>query len=275
MKKLFITNRKKQRIAVLTDISKNQKGLAVVMHGLGGYKEQLEIETIANVFKEEGFTAVRFDTTNTFGESYGKYEDATTTNYYEDMLDVIIWAKKQSWYEEPFWLCGHSLGGICVLLFAEEYPEMIKAIAPIAAVVSGKLSMKSPKYKENNQIEQWKKTGWRIEQSEHKHIEKKLPWSHMVDRQQYDALKKVDKLKMPVLMVVGENDDSTPLVHQKILYDKLAGEKELHIIKNAPHVLLEKEHIIQIKDIFRKWIRNVMIIEDKKVCVQLICKVLQ
>lgn len=256
MKKQFIINRKNQRISVLVDISQNQKGLAFVMHGLGGNKKQPCIENFAAAFKEEDFTVVRFDTTNTFGESDGDYEHATITNYYQDLQDVITWGKSQSWYQEPFWLSGHSLGGICVLLFAEEHPTMIKAIAPIATTISTELSMKSPRYQGNNQLEEWKKTGWRTEQSESHNFIKRLPWSHMVDRMQYNALDKIDKLQMPVLMIVGENDDSTPLEHQQILYDKLPGEKELHLIKNAPHTFKEEKHLLQIKKIFRKWIKK-------------------
>ena len=40
MEKLLIQNRKGQKIAVLLEKSLDQKGLAFVMHGLGGFKEQ-------------------------------------------------------------------------------------------------------------------------------------------------------------------------------------------------------------------------------------------
>ena len=117
MKKTFIKNRKGENVSVLVEKSENQKGLAFIMHGLGGFKEQDHIAAFANAFKEKGFTVVRFDTTNTLGESGGKYEDATITNYYEDLEDVVIWAQEQEWYQEPFALSGHSLGGICTLLY--------------------------------------------------------------------------------------------------------------------------------------------------------------
>jgi AICAR transformylase/IMP cyclohydrolase PurH len=92
MEKLFIKNRKKQRIAVIVELNSQQKGLAFVMHGLSGFKEQPHVITVAEAFFERGFTIVRFDTTNTIGESDGKYEDATLTNYYQDLEDVIGWA---------------------------------------------------------------------------------------------------------------------------------------------------------------------------------------
>src|SRR3990172_5193273 len=134
MQKVFIKNRRGLKISVLVETAENQKGLAFVMHGLGGYKEQPHLETIAKLFKENGYTVVRFDTTNTIGESEGNFEDATITNYYEYLEDVIKWSGTQKWYMEPFVLVGHSLGGISTALFAENYPEKVKALAPISTV---------------------------------------------------------------------------------------------------------------------------------------------
>jgi hypothetical protein len=74
MDKLTIKNRKKQGIAIILEKAENPKGLAFVMHGLGGIKEAPQIEMFAHCFLEKGYTTVRFDTTNSFGESDGKYE---------------------------------------------------------------------------------------------------------------------------------------------------------------------------------------------------------
>ncbi len=247
-KKINIKNRKNQKIVILLDISKKQKGLAFVMHGLSGFKEQPHIAAFAQAFKEEGFTVVRFDTTNTFGESEGNYEDATVTNYYEDLEDVIGWSKNQQWYEEPFCLAGHSLGGICTALYAEKHPEKVKALAPISTVVSGRLSLKTPKYKVHKEM---KASGWINEKNG-----LKLKWSHMEDRLKYNLLDNAAKLNMPVLMIVGDEDESTPEEHQKLLYDKLPGKKEFHVIAGAPHTFKEKSHLETIKHIFRHWIED-------------------
>lgn len=253
MEKIKIKNRKGQNVVVLVEKVPNQKGLAFVMHGLGGFKEQPQIETFAEAFKENNYTTIRFDTTNTIGESDGNYEDATITNYYEDLEDVINWAKSQPWYQEPFCLAGHSLGGICTALYAENHPDKIKALAPISTVVSGKLSVER---RSKEELEAWKKTGWQIKKSSSKPgLIKKLKWSHMEDRLKYDLLEKVERLTMPVLMIVGDKDDS-PISHQKILFDKLPGKKEIHIIKNAPHTFREPEHLKEIKQIFDRWIKG-------------------
>ncbi len=255
--KLFINNRKGQRIAVLTEEAPNQKGLAFVMHGLGSNKDAAHIKTIAQAFLDNGYTVVRFDTTNTYGESDGDYADATTTNYYEDFEDVLSWAKTQQWYQEPFCLAGHSLGALCMGLYAEKYPEKVKAFIPISAAVSGKLSTQAPQYA-HGELEKWQQTGWYERPSgSNPNIIKRLKWSHMEDRLKYDLLPCAGKLTMPVLLIVGELDESTPVSHQQLFYDALpGGNKELQIIKNAPHTFRAEEHLVELKQLVNTWLKG-------------------
>ena len=253
--KLFIKNRKGQKIAVLVEKPENPKGLAFVMHGLGGFKEQPHIQTFAEAFLRNGYTTVRFDSTNTIGESEGRMEDITATSSFEDLEDVINWAESQEWYEKPFVLAGHSLGGICTTLYAEKYPEKIKGLAPISTVISGKLTNETiytPEY-----LKKWKETGYVLQESHSKPgVMKKINWSFIEDNRQYNVLPEADKLTMPVLLIVGENDVGTPLKHQQLLYDKLPGRKEIHIIKGAEHTFRAQHELEEIKQIFNKWIKS-------------------
>ncbi len=255
MEKANIKNRKGQKVGVIVEQTPDQEGLAFVLHGLSGFKEQPHIETFAKTFRDKGFTVVRFDTTNTFGESDGNYEDATITTFYEDLEDVIAWAKFQPWYQEPFYLAGHSLGSICTLLYAENHPQEVKGLAPISTVISGKLSAEAHG---KEYIEQWKKTGWKEEKSgSMPGLVKRLKWSHMVDRLKYDALPNAENLTMPVLLIVGEKDEGTPVKHQRILFNALPGKKEFHVIKGAPHTFKTSEQFKKIKHIFSTWIDSV------------------
>ena len=249
----LIKNRKNQNIAVLIEKVESPKGLAFVMPGLGGFKEQAHIETFAKAFKDNNYNVLRFDATNSFGESDGDYVDATVTNYYEDLEDLINWSKTQDFYQEPFILCGHSLGGISTALYAQKYPEKIKALAPISTVVSGELSFERYSKEE---LDDWEKTGWQTTISADGKRIKKLKYSHVIDRLKYNLLDKADKLVMPVLLLAGELDTSTPPKHQKLLFDKLTGKKEFHVIKNAPHTFKEKAHLKEVYNILDKWIKG-------------------
>lgn len=255
MEKISIENRKRQKIIVLLEQVRNSKGLAFVMHGLSGNKEQPHIATFAQAFKDKGYTVVLFDTTNTFGESDGNYENASVTNYFEDLEDVILWAKTQSWYQEPFFLAGHSLGGISIILYAQKHPHEVKGLAPISSLISGKLSLKLPKNRDV--AEEWKRTGWKEEWSTSVPGRlKRLPWKHMEDRLTYDVLLEAYKLSMPVLLIVGEKDDDTPAEHQQMLFDRLPGNKELYVIKDAPHTFVEQNQLEEIKKLFGNWIKK-------------------
>lgn len=255
MTKTTIKNRHGLKIVTLLEKAEQPQDLAIIMHGLSGFKEQPQMENFAQSFKESGYNVLRFDTTNTLGESEGNNDDATTTNYYEDLEDVIKWAKTQEWYIEPFVLAGHSLGGICVILYAQKYPNEIKALAPISTVVSGELSMEAHG---EDYYKEWKEKGYLEEKSWSKPgIIKRLKWSHMEDRLKYNILPEADKLTMPVLLLAGEKDTSTPIKHQMLLYDKLPGKKEIHTIKGAYHTFREQEYLDEIKQIFKNWIKKI------------------
>lgn len=255
--KTFIRNRDGQKVCVVVEGPAAPDKLAFVMHGLGGHKGQSYIRTVIEAFLESGYAVVSFDTTNTFGESGGNYEDATVTNYYADLEDVITWASRQSWYVQPFVLCGHSLGGICTTLFAEKYPEKVAGLAPLATLVSGKLSLETYKmFSEREDLDKWRHDGVRVTKSFDGKREERLKWSHIEDRLKYDLLPGAAHLCMPVLMVVGEQDHSTPPIHQRILLDKLPGPKELHVIKGAPHTFRKPEERRELKQLVMSWTKS-------------------
>lgn len=255
MEKLFIHNRHDKKIAVIIEKPENSIGLAFVMHGFGGIKSAPHIEIFAKALFDNNYTVVRFDVTHTYGESEGNYEDATTTNYYEDLEDVINWSKDQAWYQEPFILCGHSTGGTCTALYAEKYPEKIKALAPISVMVSGELYLKDCNREELAESE---RTGWQIRESHSQPgIIKRLKWRPYVeDLLKYDLLSEASKLMMPILLIVGELDDVCSLAHQKILFNVLPTKrKELHIIKGAPHTFRDADHLQEIYSIINTWLK--------------------
>lgn len=259
MKKVFIKNRKNQNVCVVVDEIENPKGIAFVMHGLGGFKEQLHIVLFAEALRESGYFVILFDTTNTLGESDGSYEKATLTNYYEDLEDVIKWAKTQEWYREPFILTGHSMGGYCTAFYAENYPQEVLALAPISTVVSGELKAETYKKLFPKEFKIWKETGYLIKTSRSKPgVIKKLSWNFVVDSLNHDLFSKIQNLTMPVLLIVGDSDTSTPMKDTKLFFEALIGPKELHIIKGAPHTFEDKTHLEEIKNIFLDWLRIIV-----------------
>lgn len=52
MNKTTIQNRKGQNVVVLVEEVKNSKGLAFIMHGLGGFKEQTHLQAMTDALRE-------------------------------------------------------------------------------------------------------------------------------------------------------------------------------------------------------------------------------
>lgn len=251
MERIEVRNRKDRKIVVLVEQPPESRRLAFVMHGLGGFKEQPHIAAVAETLRENGFTTVRFDTTNTFGESAGSYEEATTTLYYEDLEDVVAWAAAQPWYREPFLMAGHSLGGLCICLFAQRYPEKISALIPMSPVVSGALSIEA----DPEEAAEWQRSGWRVSESRSKPgVMKRLPWSHMEDRLRYDLLPEARCLTMPVLLIVAAGDDVTPAAHVRLLHDVLPGSKRLHVVEGEDHTFRKPEELDEICTVIAQWL---------------------
>ncbi|MEI6529401.1 MAG: alpha/beta fold hydrolase [Candidatus Falkowbacteria bacterium] len=251
MEKIYIKNRKGQKIAVIIEKCQSSRGLVFITHGLGDSKDSPHIKTFAKCFRDNNFSLIRFDTTNSFGESDGRFEEASITNYYEDLEDVIAWAKDQSFYHEPFVLCGHSLGATCSALFAEKYPEKVKALAPISCVVSGTLSKEQYTKEE---LEDWQKSGWLVETWPNGEV--RLPWSYMEDEMKYNILTDINKLTMSTILIVGEFDHCTSPRHQQILFDDLPGQKGIYLIKGAPHTFRSPEHLNETYSILDKWLKT-------------------
>ncbi|MFA6422042.1 MAG: alpha/beta hydrolase [Candidatus Buchananbacteria bacterium] len=255
--KLFIRNRKKKNLSIIVEKHKKQNGLVFIMHGLGGFKEQGHLQIVADAFRQKNFTVVRFDVANSVGEGEGCLENARATNYYQDLEDVIAWSKIQSWYQEPFALAGHSLGGICISMYAQKNPKKVSLLAPISTVVSGKLVYESHKKYDFDDPNVCRKISWLkgLKTTDTKKI-KKLAQAFIRDCMKYNLLKEVSKLTMPVLLVAGDRDGTIPRDHIEILYQALPEPKELCIIKNAPHTFRSKKHLRELKKIFLGWIEK-------------------
>jgi len=255
----FIQSRHNKRLALIVDQPESPTGLAFIAHGLGGYKEQKDIALFAEELVGHGHIAVRFDAGNTFGESEGSYEEATVTSYKEDLEDVIAWAATQPWHRETFALAGSSLGGMTTLLFAEEHPEKVSALIEFAPVISGNLSYEYSMQMRPEQSKAWQESGWKEEPSISKPgLIKRLPWSHMEDRMQYDVLPAAHKLTMPKLILVGSEDASCPEEHQRLLLAALPNAaKTLEVIDGMPHTPREDVYLEKIRAIVSDWLDSI------------------
>lgn len=249
MKKIFIQNRKNQKVAVTIENENGKNWLVFVMHWLGDCKESEHIIAYGKPFLSKDFVVVKFDTTNTYGESDWEFENATLTNYYEDLEDVIQWSKNQPFYREKFVLLGHSLWAISCAIYSYRFGDLIACSILLSSPINFELS-KSVYSKE--ELENWENK-WYMEEDWGEFIVK-LNWNYMEDKKKYDLLEYADKYKMPILMIAGEKDSVTPYDHQKKLYDLIPSKKQLSVINNWPHTFSDLKHLEEIQWIIGKWL---------------------
>lgn len=252
--KIQIKNRLGLKIVIEVEGDLKSNKLVFVTHGLSGSRDQPHIIGMREVFADEGYTVVSFDTTYSFGESEGDSVNATASSYILDLEDVIAWAEQQDWYKEPFIVAGHSLGGISSLVYASKQPNKVRAIFPMSTVVSGKLwhGVHDPEY-----LKSWKEKGYYFKESQSVPGRSgKVGYGLAEDMLNYDALEFAPNIKCPVLLLVGAEDaGTTPKMHQ-MLHDTLGGTKELHIIEGMEHTPRNQEEIDKMKKVIKDWLSS-------------------
>ncbi len=259
MQKITLKNRKGQKIVGLLNMPDGVvRGMAVIQHGYSGTKEQDHIQILERVFHNHGFITFNFDTTNSFGESDGTFWEARVKLHAEDLEDVVKWTKQQEWFVRPLALTGHSLGGYAVARYAELYSEEVDILAPIAPLVSGKLSWEAHEEHDAAGFEAFKQRGYQESASQTTGIIKKMPWAAMEERLEHDLLPLAQKISAPTLLVVGSKDESCRPQDIRLLYDALLPntKSQYREIKSAPHTYRTKEDLQALYDIVDNWLKD-------------------
>ena len=232
--RIEIKNRHGLKIVIQVDTPDNPKSVVIIEPGQSGTIEQKHITAFAEAFLENDFIVVRLDPTNSLGESGGNLQDVTYDNYYEDLEDVINWAKDQAWFSSPFALCGHSMGAQAVAWYAEHYPDEVSILAPMAPVVNYDLYMTTL---DSEELREWQEKGYQESESKSQPGKvKRVGWGVNESLKKYDIVTLAGKLNMPVINIVGDQDQPCPPKHQQIFMDAVASSnKKLIIIPGAQH----------------------------------------
>ncbi|MEO8638062.1 MAG: alpha/beta fold hydrolase [Candidatus Taylorbacteria bacterium] len=186
-------------VAVIHRPKKSMGRLAILCPGYLDTKDYDHLVELAATLSKDGYTVVRFDPTGTW-ESEGEISDHTISQYLKDIRSVLEYMLQEDEYGSIL-LGGHSRGGMVSILYAarDSRISIVMGIMP-----SSSLSI------EKKSLDDWKKTGVRISKRDvpgsTEMREFRVPFSHAVDGRQFDALKDVKKITVPVILIAGELD---------------------------------------------------------------------
>lgn len=215
--------------------------LAIIQHGFSGSMMEPHIEAFAETYLQNGYHVLLMDCTNSFNDADGEVHNNTIQSHYEDLEDVIEWAQSQEWYQEPFALAGHSLGGLSILTYASKYPEKVASLFPAATVISGRHLEEANLFRTPKEYEAFKTSGrMNIECSYKEGLVDYRPYSWIETMWDWNALDMAPDIIAPTLLVVGSEDGGTPPEHQNLLYDALCGPTEIHIVDGVDHCYIGK-----------------------------------
>ena len=104
--------------------------LVIVFHGFTGHMEEDHIVGVSHVFNELGAATLRVGLYG-HGGSDGQFKDHTLFKWMSNALTVIDFARKLDFVTDIY-LCGHSQGGLLVMLAAAMKSDVIKGIMPLS-----------------------------------------------------------------------------------------------------------------------------------------------
>ena len=104
--------------------------LVIVIHGFTGHMEERHITAVSEALNETGFATLRVDMYG-HGNSEGTFEKHTLYKWLTNALTVIDYGRNLDFVTDLY-LCGHSQGGLTVMLAGAMKHDVIKGLIPMS-----------------------------------------------------------------------------------------------------------------------------------------------
>lgn len=212
----------------------------VFVHGAGGssqsWSEQLSIF-------DTRYNSLAMDL-----PGHGKSEGSLLSN----ILDMaqFIYDFIEALSLEEFVLVGHSMGGAIAQEFVLQYPEKLRGLILIATgarlkvsqevlgtLAAGRMPFKDVNHLYGSSTPDNQRNEAMREMSE---LSPAILWADFEACNKFDRVLSVEKIQVPSLIIIGDEDVMTPLKYSQFLTSNLPY-SQLKIIKGAGHMcMLEK-----------------------------------
>ncbi len=206
--------------------SGDMKDFAIYAHGYRSSKGNSKVRPLAESLTSKNVALFAFDFSGC-GESEGKFEDLTITQYIDDLKCAIDHLQKDA---ENIFIIGNSLGGFITLneSMTDERAKGIVLLSPSATFPSELIEEWS-----HENVKEWKEEGYTYTVSK-KYGKMKIKYSFYEDVMKYQDNFPYEGIKCPVLIIQGTKDKAIKIERNRQLAKELPKAK-LFEIKGMEH----------------------------------------
>ncbi len=237
--KVEFKNSKGQRLAGVLHVPEGEGHFpaAIFVHGYGSDKNSSKSIDLSKTIPEQGLVLFRFDLSGR-GESDGKFEDSTVTQYIDDLRCAIDFISGLDVADaNKIGVVGNSLGGL-VSLQEISKDNRIKCLVLLSPV--SKAPWKKVDEFSDENVAKWKKEG-HIYTYAPRFGKMKINYGFYENAQQYNDYNLYKNIKIPVLIMHGTEDASVSFDSAKKLI-KYINDIEFITLRRADHLYSNKIH---------------------------------
>ena len=177
--------------------------LVIVIHGFTGHSEERHIVATAQMLNDIGFATLRVDMYG-HGSSDGEFKDHTLYKWLTNAMTVIDYARGLDFVTDLY-LCGHSQGGLTVMLAAAMKRDVIRAIVPMSPAIM------IPEYARRGELLGQTFDPDRVPEALEGWDGRVLGGNYVRVAQTIRVEDAIDRFDGPVLIVHGDQDEAVPV----------------------------------------------------------------
>jgi len=217
--------------------------LVVVIHGFTGHIEEEHIVAVSNAMNDIGFATLRVDMYG-HGHSDGEFRNHTLYKWLTNALTAIDYARGLDFVTDVY-LCGHSQGGLTVMLAAALKHDVIRGLIPLSPA-----SM-IPEYAREGRILDVTFDPEHIPEVLYGWDERELSGNYLRVAQTLHVDEAIARYTGPVLIVHGDEDETVPVEYAIRDADAYANAK-LVLIPGDDHCYTR--HLDRVVEAIKTWL---------------------